>query len=117
VCSSDLYEVALTVPSSAQVIGNMPVAETAPAGDGKTRVRFQPTPPLPSYLVAFAVGPFDRRDAALPPSPVRPAALPISGVAIRGRGGDTAFAIAEARALVAERGSSCGMGSRFPKTI
>ena len=23
------------------------------------RVRFAPTPPLPSYLIAFAVGPFD----------------------------------------------------------
>jgi alanyl aminopeptidase len=109
------YEVTLTVPSGAQVIGNMPVAETAPAGDGKTRVRFQPTPPLPSYLVAFAVGPFDRRDAALPPSPVRPAALPISGVAIRGRGGDTAFAIAEARALVAEQERYFGIGFPFPK--
>ncbi|HEX3473716.1 MAG TPA: hypothetical protein VHT91_01680, partial [Kofleriaceae bacterium] len=87
------YDVALTVPASAEVIGNMPVAETAPvaaagaagaAGTARKRIRFQTTPPLPSYLVAFAVGPFEARYGAVPPSEVRPAPLPLTAIAIRG---------------------------------
>ncbi len=118
------YDVALTVPASAEVIGNMPVAETAPvaaagagAGSGaaRKRVRFQTTPPLPSYLVAFAVGPFEARYAAVPPSEVRPAPLPVTAIAIRGRGQDTSYALAEERALLAEQERYFGIAFPFPK--
>jgi alanyl aminopeptidase len=119
------YDVALTVPANAEVIGNMPVAETAPvaaagaagAGSGaaRKRVRFQTTPPLPSYLVAFAVGPFEARYGAVPPSDVRSAPLPLTAIAIRGRGQDTVYALAEERALLAEQERYFGIAFPFPK--
>jgi len=109
------FDVALTVPSDSAAVGNMPIAETAAAGATRKRVRFQATPPLPSYLVAFAVGPFERRDAALPPSAVRAAPLPLGAVAVRGRGADTAYALAEATALVAEQERYFGIAFPFPK--
>ncbi len=50
------FEIAITAPPGAIALANTP--ETAREG---TRFRFATTPPLPSYLVAFAVGDFDVR--------------------------------------------------------
>jgi len=109
------FDVALTVPSSAQVIGNMPIAGESAIDAGRKRVRFAPTPPLPSYLVAFAVGPFETRSATLAPSATRTTPLPIGGVAVRGRGKDVAYALAEAPALVAEQERYFGVAFPYPK--
>ncbi len=40
-------------------VANAPVARDERLDDGRRRVTMMPTPPLPSYLVAFMVGPFD----------------------------------------------------------
>ncbi|HEX3758688.1 MAG TPA: M1 family metallopeptidase [Kofleriaceae bacterium] len=115
------YDVALTVPATAEVIGNMPIAETAPvaAGSGggaaRKHVRFQTTPPLPSYLVAFAVGPFETRYGAVPPTEIRAAPLPLAAIAIRGRGQDTGYALVEERVLLAEQERYFGIKFPFPK--
>ena len=45
-------------PRGLEVVSNMPRAASRPEGDG-TLHRFQPTPPMPSYLVAVSVGRFD----------------------------------------------------------
>src|SRR6185503_17723673 len=109
------FDVALTVPSSAQVIGNMPIAGESAVDADRKRVRFATTPPLPSYLVAFAVGPFETRSATLAPSAVRAAPLSIGGVAVRGRGEDTAYALVEAPTLVAEQERYFGVAFPYPK--
>jgi alanyl aminopeptidase len=65
------YQLTLTVPASDLAITNTPVtAEPAAAGGMKTVV-FAETPPLPSYLIAIAVGPFET--------------VPISGLSVPGR--------------------------------
>jgi alanyl aminopeptidase len=57
------WQITLHVRSADKAFANTPqVSETAEAG-GMKRVVFAPTKPLPSYLVAFAVGPFDIIDA------------------------------------------------------
>jgi cytosol alanyl aminopeptidase len=109
------FDITLTVPSADAVIGNMPVAEEAAAGAGKKRVRFATTPPLPSYLVAFAVGPFETRTQVLAPGPLRAQPLPIGAVAVRGRGKDTAFALAEEAVLLAEQERYFGVAFPYPK--
>ena len=109
------FDVTLTVPRADDVIGNMPVTSEADAGAGKKRVRFAITPPLPSYLVAFAVGRFEARTAALAPGPLRAAPLPIGAVAVRGRGKDTAYALAEETALLAEQERYFGVAFPYPK--
>lgn len=53
------WTVELTVPEGSVALANMPEASRGAAREGKVRVSFQRTPPTPSYLVAFAVGPFD----------------------------------------------------------
>src|SRR5262249_12989133 len=71
------------------------------AGVAWDRVVFAPTPPLPSYLLALAVGPLDVVAAPdLPPSAVRRRPLPLRGVATRGRGGELAYALAHTGELL-----------------
>ena len=109
------FDVAITAPEAAEVIGNMPVVDTAPAGAGRKRVRFATTPALPSYLIAFAVGPFESRGRTLAPSAVRSEPLPIGAVAIRGRGDATGYALAEELVLLAEQERYFGIRFPFPK--
>jgi alanyl aminopeptidase len=57
------WQLTLHVKSNDKAFANTPpVSETSEAG-GMKKVVFAPTKPLPSYLVAFAVGPFDVVDA------------------------------------------------------
>ncbi|HAR30826.1 MAG TPA: hypothetical protein DCR65_04830, partial [Gammaproteobacteria bacterium] len=65
------------------------------------RWRFALTPPLPTYLLAFAVGPFDVVDARpLPANSVRSWSVPLRGVAVRGRGPELAHALRHTQPLV-----------------
>lgn len=56
------YRVTLRVPEGVGAFGNAPVESEAVEG-GMQVYRFAESKPLPSYLVAFAVGPFDVVDA------------------------------------------------------
>ncbi len=53
-----VFELSVRAPSGLEVVSNMPRAASRPDG-GATLHRFQPTPPMPSYLVAVSVGRFD----------------------------------------------------------
>ncbi len=52
-----VWSLALTVPAGWQAVGNGVQVRSMPAGDA-TRHVFAPTRPLPTYLFAFAAGPF-----------------------------------------------------------
>jgi alanyl aminopeptidase len=53
------FQVTLTVSDRQLAFHNTPVESESAAGEGMKTVRFRRTRPLPSYLLAFAVGPFD----------------------------------------------------------
>jgi alanyl aminopeptidase len=96
------WEVSLTVPEGEVAIANTKEIGREKVGDGGVRVRFAPTEPLPSYLLAFAVGPLDVVEApAIPASRVRAAPLPFRGIAARGRGKELAYAMTRTPAIVA----------------
>ncbi|HVY46353.1 MAG TPA: M1 family aminopeptidase, partial [Minicystis sp.] len=57
------WQLTLRVKSSDRAFSNTPVAHEEKGPDGFSTVRFAETKPLPAYLVAFAVGPFDVVDA------------------------------------------------------
>ena len=82
------YAVSLTVSAGQQAISNGPELAPPPGSapqTGPTRsVAFAETPPLPTYLVAFAAGEFDLVEAPVPPNAVRTTKLPLRGVAVRG---------------------------------
>lgn len=53
------------VPKEQMAVGNMPVAERVDVADGRSRVRFQKTPKMSTYLLFFGLGEFDRATAKL----------------------------------------------------
>ncbi len=55
------WQVTLTVPRGQLATSNTPIVSTA-ARDSFQEIAFEKTPPMPSYLVAFAVGPFETVD-------------------------------------------------------
>ncbi len=88
------FDVTLTVPSGDEAIANTMPVEEQPAGPGFKRVRFATTKPLPTYLLLWAVGPFDVvTPPPLPPNEVRSRPLQIRGVAPKGRGAELDFAL------------------------
>ncbi|HUL58491.1 MAG TPA: M1 family metallopeptidase [Anaeromyxobacteraceae bacterium] len=88
------FEVTVVVPERLVAVSNGAEGPPAPAGPGTKRVRFSATPPIPTYLVFVAVGPFDVvAPPPLPPNEVRAAPLSVRGLAPRGRGPELAYAL------------------------
>jgi alanyl aminopeptidase len=88
------FSLEVSAPEGAVVAANTPEAEREALEDGWARVRFAETPPMPTYLLALAVGPLDVVEAPpLPPSSVRDRPLPLRGIAVRGRGRQLAPAL------------------------
>ena len=80
------WQLTLDVPAGVTAIGNAPVASEEPSGAG-THVAFAESQPLPTYLIGFAVGPFDLVDGG-----TTRGGAPIRIATPRGRGAEAAFA-------------------------
>ena len=102
------WQVTLEVPDDQRAFSNMPPAQITRAGRGVMRIAFRPTPRLPSYLVAWAVGPFEVVPAARAPVPVR-VIVPQGGAA------RTWDAVASAPRLLALLEDYLGSPTPFPK--
>lgn len=110
------FETWLTVPAGAQAISNTREVLVEMAADGKKRVRFAPTQPLPTYLVAFAVGPFDIVEAApIAASASRTTPLPLRGVAVHGQGPRLAYALEHTPPLLLALEAYFGIGFPYEK--
>ncbi|MCE9573934.1 MAG: M1 family metallopeptidase [Deltaproteobacteria bacterium] len=91
-------------------VANTPVeAERAEAG-GMKAVRFAETLPLPSYLIAFAVGPFDSVAAG-----ATRGGAPIRVVVPRGRGGDAGYPASVTRPILDALEDYFGIPYPYPK--
>jgi alanyl aminopeptidase len=81
------FELTLTLPADQFAAANTPVDRAIALPDGLQRVSFVPTPPLPTYLVAFAIGPLDVvAGQTIAPSELRPFPIPLRGIAAKGKG-------------------------------
>jgi alanyl aminopeptidase len=76
-------------------LGNTPIESEQEGPDGMKTVRFAETKPLPSYLVAFAVGPFDLVDAGKSRG-----GAPIRIAVPRGHGKEVAYPVQSTRPLL-----------------
>ena len=66
------FDLKVTTPKGNLVVANSPESDRSESEDGRsTTFTFAPTPPLPTYLVALAVGPLEIREAAKGPVPIR----------------------------------------------
>eukprot|EP00038_Savillea_parva_P019402 m.27399 g.27399 ORF g.27399 m.27399 type:complete len:872 (+) comp4409_c0_seq1:61-2676(+) len=58
------FDVTLTVPEDLVALGNMPAVSETSNGDGTRTVKFDTTPIMSTYLVAFVVGEFEKVSGA-----------------------------------------------------
>jgi alanyl aminopeptidase len=91
------WQLTLHVPSSDTAISNTPIDSESTQGATKTYA-FKETKPLPSYLVAFGVGPFEYVDAGV----AGRNKVPVRIVVPKGEGNQAAYA-AEVTATILTR--------------
>jgi alanyl aminopeptidase len=99
------YDLTITAPRGQRVLANSPEHGQEDAPDGMVVHRFETSRPLPSYLVAFAVGDFDVVQGQATPFPIR-------AVTTKGKGGLTSLALEAAVTLIAIEGEYFGV--RYP---
>jgi aminopeptidase N len=102
------FTVAVTAPRGLVALGNMPEVGAEDAGADMVTHRFAPTPPLPSYLLAFAVGDLDLVEGRKTPVPIRV-------VTTKGHAGLVASALEAADALVSRLGEYFDVPYPFAK--
>ena len=79
------FDLALVVPEGDTAITSTPEASVEKLADGMVRRIFETTRPMPTYLLAFAVGPYDVVDyGVIPPNDVRDREVRLRGVVARG---------------------------------
>jgi hypothetical protein len=95
------FTVTVTAPKDVRVFANAP--ETAATDSGAMTVhRFAATKPLPTYLVALGVGPFDVAEASIPPNAVRKEPVPLRVIATKGQAARMKLAVSETPKLLAQ---------------
>jgi len=105
------WQLTLRVPSDSVAVSNMPAVSETPGAEGLKTVRFAPTRPLSSYLVAFAVGPWERIDLGR----VGDGATPPRIIVPRGRRADATFAAKAYPELFLQLQAWFGTAYPFPK--
>ena len=95
------FDLTLTVPAGQVAAANTPIDRAINLPDGRQRISFMPTPPLPTYLVALAVGPLDVVSGpTIAPTETRPFPIPLRGIAARGQGEQLRYALERTGAFV-----------------
>jgi alanyl aminopeptidase len=95
------FEISVTTRREYGAFSNTSILETRKLRRGMQRVSFAPTRPLPTYLIAFAVGPLDVMEwRSVPPSSYRAEPLPLRGLTVRGQGGRIGFALENTASIV-----------------
>jgi alanyl aminopeptidase len=105
------WKLVLTVPAHMRAFANMPVESERAIDAAWREVAFRRSPPLPSYLVAFAVGDFEVVDGGRAGTNQ----TPISIVVPRGRAAEARYAAANTGPILAEAERFFGMPYPFPK--
>jgi len=90
------YDMDMIIPEKLVAIANSPEAKTTKMKDGWKKVSFETSKKLPTYLVAFFVGDFDVVVMPdMPPTSVRDYAVPLRGIAAKGKGKQLEYALSQ----------------------
>jgi len=97
------FDLAVVARAGDVVVTTTPEASSETLADGFVRHVFETTRPLPTYLLAFAVGPYDLVDfGVLPPNSIRDRELPLRGIAAKGLGERLQYALRNTDGLLTE---------------
>lgn len=95
------FDVTLTVNEADVAAANTPIEEEAPTDDGQKVVRYATTKALPTYLIAWAVGPLDVVKArSIRPNKIRSRRVPFRGLAAKGQGPRLKYALEHTPAML-----------------
>ncbi|HEY1838509.1 MAG TPA: M1 family metallopeptidase [Rhizomicrobium sp.] len=95
------FDITVTAPQADKIVGNTPVTTDVSVGNGMMRATFETTKPLPTYLVALAIGPLDIvNEGDIPPNQYRHYPLPLRGIAARGMGPKLQYAMSLTPAVI-----------------
>jgi alanyl aminopeptidase len=96
------YTITVRKAADERVVTTTSEASRKKLEDGADEVVFHKTRPLPTYLLAFAVGPLDivEHEGGLPANSVRKEPLAFRGVAAKGKGERLKFAMAKTEPIL-----------------
>jgi alanyl aminopeptidase len=107
---------ALTIPEADKAVANAPEVGTKPAGEGWKTITFEKTKPLPTYLYAWLVGPWDIVNGpTIPANQWRYEPVPVRGIATKGNGPKMARALAMVPGIIEAEENYYGFGYPFGK--
>ncbi|MGN6424719.1 MAG: M1 family aminopeptidase [Asticcacaulis sp.] len=108
------FTVSLTTKPGYVAASNAPETGQVQVGD-LVKHTFEQTKPLPTYLVAFVVGPFVTKTGVVPPSPERSYPLPLRVIATKPNADKLDYVINETPSIVQHLEAYFGMPFPFPK--
>lgn len=110
------FDISITVPDSQAVVANTDQVKEQAAGKGWKTVTFAQTLPLPTYLVAFAVGPWDIvAGPDISPDAYRAKPLKLRGIAAKGEGHRMQHVLGETPSIIHALENYYGFGYPFGK--
>ncbi|MDP5008851.1 MAG: M1 family metallopeptidase, partial [Glaciimonas sp.] len=110
------FEMSLTIPADQVAMANTAQISEETQADGWRKLRFASTLPLPTYLVAWAVGPWDIvAGPAIPATSWRKDSIALRGVATKGEGKRMQHALAQTPEIVTALEDYFGFAYPFDK--
>ncbi|MCI4567863.1 M1 family metallopeptidase [Lysobacter sp. CFH 32150] len=110
------WDITLIVPEADVAVANTAETKTEKLADGWKKVSFMRTEALPSYLIAFAVGPWDLPQGPdIAPRGSRTTPIKLRGVAANGMGGKMKYSLDNTPAIVHALEDYFGMPYPFDK--
>jgi aminopeptidase N len=108
------YTVTLIAPAGMLAVSNMPEVSQQPENDSVRHV-FAKSPPLPTYLVGFSVGPFASLDGTIAPTAARSRPIPLRVLLPPAQIGQAKFALDNTARIIRLLEDLYGLAYPFPK--
>ena len=108
------FSVTLRTKPGQMAVSNAPQLSTT-SENGMDVHRFAPTLPLPTYLMAFMVGPFSAVEGSVAPTPQRKHSLPIRIITTKPNAGQMDFALQGTKGIVRHLEAYFGQAFPYPK--
>lgn len=102
------FDLEVTVPSGEMAVSNMPATSTTDLGNGLSRVRFQSSPKMSTYLLFFGLGEFDRATTVTD-------GTEIGVITQKGLASQAGFALESSSAVLREYNDYFGVPYPLPK--
>jgi alanyl aminopeptidase len=110
------FDVTVIAPVDDKVIANTPVVTDSSVGNGMMKWTFQQTKPLPTYLVALAIGPLDIVDGGdIPANQYRDHPVHLRGVTAKGMGPKLKYALSLTPSIVEHLEAYYGVSYPYQK--